>query len=242
MTTLVIESDGGATVVGPATTVPAAPPGAASSAPLLTAEAAQAELRRMMGDRGSPLYHAAHAEHGAATQRFAMLSAVARGQQPAETVAPAAGLVDGDTNAEMLAAGADAPPPADPSGYPIDRVYAPDRGGDVQAEAEDRRQVDVARAWAHEAKLSPAQWALAVAAHADATKATEAGRVADLKATSERGLRALWGADFDKNLARAEAALISGGPELVDYVVRSGLRHHGQFIRMLHDLAVRRGM
>jgi len=219
----------------------AAVPAAAAPAPEITPAAAQAELARMMEDRGSPIWDASHAEHGAATQRLHRLSALARGQAAPTEPGPA-GVVDGDTNTAMLAAAtaADAAPPDRPDGYSLAGVRLAGEGRD---EAADRAWMAWAREAAHTAGLNVAQWDGLVAAHG------EIGRQ-ELHADGYRGqidtgLRRVWGADYERNLAGARALVETierERPGLVEWLEGTGLGNHPTMIRMAADLARKRGL
>ena len=246
MTEPLVDSDGGVTVIGPASLAPPAD-AAASAAPLMTQAAAQAELRRMLEDRASPLYRADHAEHAAATQRFAMLSAVARGQQPAESVAPAGGMIDGDTSPEMLAAAAaeDAPPPADPSGYALSKVNIPDAPpGGQRDEAEDRRWMTEMRATAHAVGLNTLQWDGLVQAYNEATRIPPE-RAFGHRAQVMVGLQRVWGADHDRNLAAARAAvraIEAERPGFVEWLEGTGMGDSPAMIQLALKVARKRGL
>lgn len=221
-----------------ATAAPAAP----APAPEISPAAAQAELARMMEDRGSPLYDAAHAEHGAATQRLHRLSALARGQAAPTEPGPV-GVVDGDTSAAMLAAAAEleAPPPADPSGYSINDVKTPDGQRD---HADDRRWMTEMRATAHAVGLNTLQWDSLVSSYNEMTR-IPAERADGHRAQVMVGLQRVWGANFDRNVAaaqRAVRAIEAERPGFVEWLEGTGMGDSPQMIKLALEIARKRGL
>ena len=241
MTDTIIDSDGGASAVGRVAKPEAAQP--VATGPAMTAVAAQAELRRMAADRAGPLFAADHPQHGEAAARFAELSAIARGETPDKAALAAAvlGVVDADANAQMLAAAnAEAEgPPATPEGYSVARVAIP-AGGDL---ADDRAVIEMSREVAHKAALSQTQFDTVARVHAELQRISARGDAAVARFVDDGlvGLRRIWGAEFETNLAGAQAWVRAQGDELAAILEagsgRARLGNAAQVIRFCAERA-----